>query len=121
DPAAQPYEGSPYVMNNYDSLHQNMRIVTGQHGIDKIDGTDTRDGAYTIFSQLGGNNSSGGCSGGAVVGSIVQTAINYAWPDYHAPPYCNETDAYQQAIQAASQRGEYTGGTCQIGGTWLGV
>lgn len=58
---------------------------------------------------------------GAVAGDAVRTAINYAWPDYHFPPYCKERPSYKTAIDAASQRGEYTGGTCTVGGTWIGV
>jgi hypothetical protein len=61
------------------------------------------------------------CTAGAVVGDAVKTAINYAWPDYHDPPYCTEKPSYVQAIQAATSAGMYTGGTCTIGGTWVGV
>jgi len=118
DSQNQPYEGSPYVMNNFDQTHTNMKIITHDGG--GLDGVDTRFGAFTIYSKLGGDSSSGGCSG-AVVGNEIQTAINYAWPHYHAPDYCQEKPSYQAAIQAASSRGEYTGGTCTIGGTWIGV
>jgi hypothetical protein len=119
NPQTQPYEGSPYVMNNFDQVHKNMKIITQDNG--PLDGIDTRFGAYTIYSKLGGDSSSGGCSSGAVAGSIVQTAINYAWPDYHKPDYCREKPSYQAAIEVASGKGEYVGGTCTIGGTWVGV
>ncbi|MBX4197624.1 hypothetical protein KW801_03675, partial [Candidatus Saccharibacteria bacterium] len=49
------------------------------------------------------------------------TAINYAWPDYHPPNYCKEKPSYVAAMAAASKNGEYLGGTCTIGGTWVGV
>lgn len=114
----QPYEGSPYVMNNYDQVHENMKIITRDNG--PLDGVDTRDGAFTIYSLLGGGTGSADCSG-AVAGNAVQTAVNYAWPDYHEPAYCQEKASYKQAIEAASGRGEYVGGTCTINGTWLGV
>ncbi|HOE74465.1 MAG TPA: CHAP domain-containing protein [bacterium] len=46
----KPYEGSPYVMNNFDAKHKNMGIITRDYG--GIDGKDTRDGAYTVFVLL---------------------------------------------------------------------
>jgi hypothetical protein len=114
----QPYEGSPYVMNNYDSVHQNMGIITHDNG--GLDGTDTRFGAFTIFARLGGSTiGSGACE--AVAGNAVQTAINYAWANHHDPNYCNEKPSYKKAIEAAQARGEYVGGTCTIDGVWVGV
>ena len=118
DPKTQPYEGSPYVMNNFDTVHRNMGIITRDGG--SIDGIDTRYGAFTIYARIGGSTTEN-CSAGAVAGDAVKTAINYAWPDYHPPPYCREKSSYKQAIEAAADRGEYTGGTCTIGGTWVGV
>jgi hypothetical protein len=116
----QPYEGSPYVMNNYDSIHMNMKIITTDFG--SLDGVDTRFGAFTIYSRLGGNNSSStDCSSGAVSGNLIQTILNYAWPSYHVPNYCTEKPSYKSAIEKASANGEYIGGTCTIGGTWPGV
>lgn len=58
---------------------------------------------------------------GAVAGDAVKTAINYAWPDYYEAPYCKEKPSYKLAIEAAYKAGQYTGGTCTIGGTWIGV
>lgn len=116
--STQPYEGSPYVMNNYDQIHMNMKIITHDNG--GLDGVDTRFGAFTIYSLLGGMGSSAGCSG-AVAGNEVQTAINYAWSEYHPPNYCKEKESYKSAIEAASSNGEYVGGTCTIDGTWIGV
>jgi hypothetical protein len=121
NPQTQPYEGSPYVMNNFDPTHHNMGIITGQSGSNTIDGVDTRLGAFTVYARLGAADASGDCSGGAVAGNVIQTALNYAWASYHAPNYCTEKPSYQAAIKAAARRGEYVGGTCTIGGTWLGV
>lgn len=40
-----------------------------------------------------------GCASGAVVGNIVQTALNYAWPDSgHGPSESDATPAYQSAM-----------------------
>lgn len=63
----QPYEGSPYVMNDYDSIHTNMGIITGQSGPDTIDGVDTRLGAFTVYAYLVG------ASGGSVCGQTSGT------------------------------------------------
>lgn len=48
--STQPYEGSPYVMNNFDLVHTNMGIITRDYG--SIDGIDTRLGAFTVYSIL---------------------------------------------------------------------
>jgi hypothetical protein len=117
--ATQPYEGSPYVMNNFDEIHMNMGMITKDNG--PIDGIDTRFGAFTIYSRLGGDASATNFSGGAVAGDAVQTAIHYAWPDYHQPNYCKEKPSYRSAIEAAAKNGEYVGGTCTINGNWIGV
>ncbi len=58
DSTTQPYEGSPYVMNNYDAVHMNMGIITQDGG--GISGTDSRPGAYTVYAKLLGLG--GGCS-----------------------------------------------------------
>lgn len=109
DPETQPYEGSPYVMNNYDGRHHRMRIITQDFG--GLDGIDTRFGAFTIYARLGGGTSSADCpEGGAVLGSAVQTALRYAWPDYHAAPYLVYKPEYRRAINAAIARGEFVGG-----------
>jgi hypothetical protein len=112
------FEGSPYVMNNFDEKHQNMKIITHDHG--GLDGTDTRFGAFAIYTMLGGGSTGGSCSG-AAPGDAIQTALNYAWPDYHPANYCQEKASYLSAIKAAAANGEYVGGTCTIGGTWPGV
>jgi hypothetical protein len=107
DPKTQPYEGSPYVMNNFDQVHRNMKIIT--HDFGGLDGVDTRFGAFTIYSKLGGASGGDNCPG-AVSGNLMQTILNYAWPDYHPPVYVNEKPAYKNAILAAKSKGIFTGG-----------
>lgn len=63
----QPYEGSPYVMNNYDAKHKNMRMITRDFG--GLDGTDTRPGAFTVYAALGGGTGGGGDCGGSAAGA----------------------------------------------------
>jgi hypothetical protein len=49
-------ENSPYVMNNYDAAHMNMRIrgsvPDGNGGRKWIDTVDLRPGAFTVYKQL---------------------------------------------------------------------
>ena len=110
NPNTQPYEGSPYVMNNYDAKHHNMKIITHDNG--GLDGIDTRLGAFVVYVKLGGNEAGRAvCNqGGAVAGDIVKTAINYAWPDYHTAPYITTKPSYAAAISKAQAAGEYVGG-----------
>lgn len=57
------------------------------------------------------NAATDNCSGsGAVVGNAIQTALNYAWPTYHQPPYTTKKKTYDAAIQKAVQAGKYVGG-----------
>lgn len=53
NPATQPYQGSPYVMNMFDCARANMGIVTKDYGT--IDSTDPRYGAFTLYSRLKGD------------------------------------------------------------------
>jgi hypothetical protein len=110
DPAKQPYEGSPYVMNNFDAIHQQMKIITRDFG--GLDGIDTRLGAFTVYSRLGGSSGSvETCSSdGAVLGDAVQTAIKYAWPNHSKPNFFEFKPAYKTATNAAIEKKEYVGG-----------
>lgn len=47
---------------------------------------------------------------GAAAGNAIQTALNYAWPEYHAPNYLNLKPAYQKAVDAAISKRKYVGG-----------
>lgn len=107
----QPYEGSPYVMNNYDSVHQNMKIITRDNG--PLDGVDTRFGAFAVYAKLGGatTSSSNGCVSSANMGNIAAKAIEYAWPTAHNSPFLERNPAYNAAITKALQNGSYTGPT----------
>lgn len=63
--ATQPYEGSPYVMNQYDAARQSMPMITSDGGT--VDGTDTRPGAYTVYAGLlglGGGGAGATCTQG---------------------------------------------------------
>ena len=58
-----------------------------------------------------------GCAdgSGAVKGSVIQTALNYAWPDYHPAPYTIFKDSYRAAIIKAQANREYVGGGSKPG------
>lgn len=51
-----------------------------------------------------------GCVNGAVNGDIIATALNYAWPEYHAAPYTVMKPAYKLAVEKAIAAGKYVGG-----------
>lgn len=51
-----------------------------------------------------------GVGDGAVAGSVVETALNYAWKDYHKPNYLDLKPAYAKAISKAQGEGKYVGG-----------
>lgn len=44
------------------------------------------------------------------LGNVVQTAVKYAWPDYHPPVYLDMKPEYETAIRAAQTAGKYVGG-----------
>jgi len=69
----QPYEGSPYVMNKYDAARQAMGIITRDNG--GVDGIDTRFGAFTIYSRLGGAAGGGDTCTGATGGAVLDIAL----------------------------------------------
>jgi hypothetical protein len=111
DADKQPYEGSPYVMNNFDAKHKNMGIITQDFG--GLDGTDTRLGAYTLYVRLGGGSGFGdSCNsvGNGTAESAVALAVKYSWPDYHKGPYTAMKDEYKAAIDKAIANDEYVGG-----------
>lgn len=100
--STQPYEGSPYVMNKYDAPRAAMGIITRDNG--GIDGVDTRFGAFTIYSRLGGAAGGGDActssvSGGPVLDiamkelalkiSETSSPVNYLkYTDSKAEPWC---------------------------------
>lgn len=53
--SSQPFEGSPYVMNNFDCQRRNMGIITCD-GCGTVNGTDTRFGAFTLYARLKGDS-----------------------------------------------------------------
>lgn len=69
--------------------------------------------AYPKMGAAGGgtvNPCDDGSTSGAAAGNAVQTAINYAWPQYHAPPYTTLKPSYAKAVKAAQDAGKYVGG-----------
>ncbi|MCA9326472.1 hypothetical protein KC976_02635 [Candidatus Saccharibacteria bacterium] len=110
DAKTQPFEGSPYVMNNFDAKHQNMKIITRDFG--GLDGIDARLGAFTVYSMLGGASGGATCSTGST-GSIVAKALEYAWHDGRRT--FELTPAYAKAISDAQAKGEFVGGLSHPG------
>ena len=46
----------------------------------------------------------------AAAGDAVRTALNYAWPEYHAPNYLKLKPSYAKAIATAQKNHKYVGG-----------
>ncbi len=61
-------------------------------------------------SSTSSNNTSCSAGDGAAAGNAIQTAINYAWPDYHPAPYVTPKDTYKKALETAKKAGKYIGG-----------
>lgn len=114
-----PFPGYERPANESNSMPKRVgaaQTVLQKYGGGVVDSTPITDAG----AGCGGDGTGDGS--GAVAGDAVQTAINYAWPDYHAPNYCREKPTYEAAIKKAAAAGQYIGGTCNIDGTaWVGV
>lgn len=60
-------------------------------------------------AAIGTTSNTTNCNG-SVAGDAISTAINYAWPEYHAPPYLKMKDTYAAAVKKAQSDGRYVGG-----------
>ncbi len=60
DPVTQPYEGSAYVMNEFDGVHKDMVLFGGQ--------IDYRDGAFVVYAALTGSIP---CASGSAAGTKI--------------------------------------------------
>lgn len=69
------------------------------------------DKAEAIFAKFSSKSpatgSPTGCPG---YGEIQQYTLQYAWPEYHSPPYPTKKPEYQQAVKDAQADGRYVGG-----------
>jgi hypothetical protein len=61
NPNTQPYEGSPYVMNNYDDAHKDLTADVADKGV-KLQ-VDPRLGAFTVYARLKGISGPSGAAG----------------------------------------------------------
>lgn len=90
--------GKPAMVNRY---------AAAKLALDQFGGKSSTSQASTSTQPTDG---CGGSSSGAVSGNIVETAMNYAWPTYHAPNYTKLEPAYAAAITKAQAAGKYVGG-----------
>jgi hypothetical protein len=87
NPKTQGYEGSPYVMNNFDAKHRNLR----QYYIDNNPATrvDPTNGAFIVFAALTGVDG-GVCSSSANSGRVIDVARAELAKKIHEDPNgCN--------------------------------
>ncbi len=93
-------DSSPYVMNQYDEAHHNM-VFPSIAGETLAGMTDTRPGAFTVFSRLGGPSTSPtGCAGLSANGivAIAQQDIGLA----EEPKGCNCGPSIQKFLGSAT-------------------
>jgi len=102
--------GNPYVIsiltnkpNQWDGVAKISKAVyTAINGSDSAS-PSSESGDLTIDNGCGSNSQGNG--------DLVGTIKDYAWPDYHSPPYLQRKPAYADAVTAAQKNGTYTGGT----------
>lgn len=58
----------------------------------------------------GANTSTVDCSSSFNGGSLTETILAYAWPDYHEAPYFDMKPQYAAAVKEAQAKGGYVGG-----------
>lgn len=85
------------------------------NSIDRVQGAKLALKYPKMGAAGGGSVSSCGTSDGAAAGNAVQTALNYAWPQYHPAPYLTMKPSYSKAVQAAQAAGKYVGGGANPG------
>lgn len=52
---------------------------------------------------------------GSGTGSLPDTVLSYAWPEYHPVPYVQKKPEYEKAVQVAKTKGLYIGGSTYPG------
>lgn len=58
-----------------------------------------------------GGAAAAGANCGSGTGTLPDTVLSYAWPEYHPAPYVEKKPEYEAAVQAAKAKGLYIGGT----------
>ena len=129
----QSYTLSPYVMNYIDSDHENMAwtYADSYYNGAKLNGLydagqkDSNVGALTVanylgFTALSGDEAteagSGNCGGsGAVYNSIVETAIEFSWPNTPAKGGRSVSEAKQSYLDAMNEAGTIKWGCHKLG------
>lgn len=85
DKVNQPFEGSPYVMNQFDCKRTGMGLITYDGG-SSLNGTDTRLGAFTLYARLKGDSYWNGLQIGNIPGcrEATNTTISCVWRLYNS-------------------------------------
>lgn len=103
DPTATTDVGIVYLDNKPYAL----AILTDNPNPDGFKGIASI--AKSIHENL--KSESGNSCEGTNTGDLTSTVQSYAWPDYHPAPYHQRKPAYARAVQTASQKGKYIGGS----------
>lgn len=86
---------------NYPDRYTAARLALEEYGGNASTSSSSTSTRSTV-SDCGGDS--------AVAGNAVKTALNYAWPEYHAPNYLKLKPSYQKAVDTAVSKGKYVGG-----------
>lgn len=74
---------------------------------------DRADLGQKILESIGGDSSgltaSSSCTGNGSVSELQQLTLEYAYPEYHNPPFTDPMPAYKSAVDAAVAANKYTG------------
>lgn len=62
-----------------------------------------------------GGAAAAGATCGSGTGTLPDTVLSYAWPEYHPVPYVEKKPEYEAAVQAAKAKGLYIGGVSYPG------
>lgn len=116
------YDGNPRDANNHSSVvggNYKAKMSQAQSLLNKywadapaiplpipVTGGQSTGGSNSTATVNGCDNSSSTFVGG----TLTQTILAYAWPDYHPAPYFTMKPEYEAAVKAAQAKGVYVGG-----------
>lgn len=109
--AVKPRSTSVVPPENGVSIEQvsNSTNDTTQPDVSQPPTDDTTEAVVTTPAPAMPTTSTPGACG-AASGDVVQTALNFAWPDRRPAPYTKKKAQYDTATQAAIAAGRYVGG-----------
>lgn len=123
----KPQFGSP-TDNLWETLKKQTAILDATilfhdgflRSADTTEQIEQKRGGYAsaIYEELSGKSVSGSVTGGASgtncsaagSGDLIATLLEYAWPEYHPPPYPTPKPAYAEVATKLQNEGKWVGG-----------